>query len=85
MAAAQIRPQLLEENESPDIDQTILSSNMTLADIERVVIIAALRRNNANRTRTAQILGIGIRTLQRKIKQYCDDKRPEFRIHNVSN
>lgn len=75
MAAVQIRPKLPEENDPLIIDQTILSDNMTLADVERAVIIAALRRNNANRTRTAQILGIGIRTLQRKIKQYCDNKR----------
>ena len=46
---------------------------MTLADIERAVILETLRRQNFNRTRAARVLGIGIRTLQRKLKQYRSD------------
>jgi DNA-binding NtrC family response regulator len=42
----------------------------TLAEIEKVVILEALKHNEYNRTRTAKVLGIGIRTLQRKLKQY---------------
>lgn len=42
----------------------------TLAEVERVVILEALKHNEYNRTRTAKVLGIGIRTLQRKLKQY---------------
>ncbi len=47
--------------------------NMTLADIEKAVIIETLKRQNFNRTRAARVLGIGIRTLQRKLKQYRAD------------
>ena len=43
---------------------------MTLADIERAVILETLKQQNNNRTRAARVLGIGIRTLQRKLKQY---------------
>lgn len=39
-----------------------------LKDIERVVIKARLDQKNWNRTHTARDLGIGIRTLQRKMK-----------------
>lgn len=46
---------------------------MTLAAIERLVILETLRRQNANRTRAARVLGIGIRTLQRKLKQYQEE------------
>lgn len=46
---------------------------LTLADIERAVILETLRRQNFNRTRAARVLGIGIRTLQRKLKQYSSD------------
>lgn len=46
------------------------NQGMTLAAIERSVILETLRRQNANRTRAARVLGIGIRTLQRKLKQY---------------
>ena len=47
-----------------------LSGTMTLADIERLVILETLRRRNNNRTHSAKALGIGIRTLQRKLKEY---------------
>ena len=46
---------------------------MTLADIEKAVILETLKRQNFNRTRAARVLGIGIRTLQRKLKQYRAD------------
>ena len=42
----------------------------TLAEVERVVITEALKHNEYNRTKTAKVLGIGLRTLQRKLKQY---------------
>jgi len=42
----------------------------SLEDIERQAIIAALERFDGNRTRTAEALGIGRRTLQNKLKQY---------------
>ena len=45
-------------------------SGMTLADVEKSVILETLREQSFNRTHTAKVLGIGIRTLQRKIKQY---------------
>ena len=45
-------------------------NGMTLADIERAVILETLKRQSFNRTRAARVLGIGIRTLQRKLKQY---------------
>ena len=53
--------------------QIRFESGMTLADIERVVILETLKRQNFNRTRAARTLGIGIRTLQRKLKQYRAD------------
>jgi two-component system, NtrC family, response regulator HydG len=42
----------------------------TLDEVEREYIIAALRANGGNRTRTAAQLKIGIATLHRKIKEY---------------
>jgi two-component system response regulator HydG len=43
---------------------------MTIEQMEREMIRAALARNEGNRERTARALGIGERTLYRKIKQY---------------
>lgn len=56
-----------------DDDSTLfiaLEPGMKLADFERLVILQTLKRHSQNRTHTARALGIGIRTLQRKIKQY---------------
>ena len=42
----------------------------TMRDIERDAILTALRESGGNRDRAARLLGIGLRTLQRKIKEY---------------
>lgn len=47
-----------------------ISPGTQLKDIERVVILETLKWQGFNRTRAARALGIGIRTLQRKLKKY---------------
>jgi DNA-binding NtrC family response regulator len=42
----------------------------TMEEIERHAILQALERTGGNRTQAAEILGIGLRTLQRKLKEY---------------
>jgi DNA-binding NtrC family response regulator len=52
-------------------DQPVLyRSGMTMADVEKATIEAALREHKGNRRRAAEVLGIGERTLYRKIKAY---------------
>ncbi len=46
----------------------------SMADAERVMIEAALKRNNENRTLAAGQLGISRRTLQRKLKEYRNER-----------
>jgi transcriptional regulator with PAS, ATPase and Fis domain len=43
---------------------------MSLSAIEKEVLRQALGRNKGNRLLTAQELGLSIRTIQRKIKEY---------------
>jgi DNA-binding NtrC family response regulator len=43
---------------------------MTMAEIERGAIEAALRETGGNRRRAAELLGIGERTMYRKIREY---------------
>ena len=57
---------LLHHRVSEDKDLTV----RRLEDIERQVVIAALEKFEGNRTRAAEALGIGRRTLQNKLKQY---------------
>ncbi len=51
-------------------EEVIYRPGMTMADVEKVAIEAALRQANGNRRRAAEELGIGERTLYRKIKAY---------------
>jgi len=45
----------------------------TVADVERDLILETLKHCLGNRTHAANILGISIRTLRNKLKQYMDD------------
>jgi len=50
--------------------EVLYRSGMTMTDVERAAIEAVLRETNGNRRRASEILGIGERTLYRKLKQY---------------
>jgi DNA-binding NtrC family response regulator len=43
---------------------------LTMEEVERRAILDALEKTGSNRTQAADLLGIGLRTLQRKIKEY---------------
>ena len=43
---------------------------LTMEEIEKRAILDALERTHGNRTQAAEMLGIGLRTLQRKLKDY---------------
>ena len=45
----------------------------TVADVERDLIIDTLGHCLGNRTHAANILGISIRTLRNKVKQFTDE------------
>ena len=61
-----------EVDESEDDEDAIVlyRPGMRMDDIERAAIIASLERVGGNRRRAAEDLGIGERTLYRKIKEY---------------
>jgi two-component system, NtrC family, response regulator AtoC len=47
------------------------STGMTLAEMEKKLILETLAKEKNNRTKTAQVLGISIRTLRNKLHAYC--------------
>jgi len=61
------------EEEDEDEGVVVFRPGMTMQDLEREAIAAALREVDGNRRRAAEMLGIGERTLYRKIKEYALD------------
>jgi DNA-binding NtrC family response regulator len=47
-----------------------LAPGMTMADIERAAIEASLKHTRGNRRKAAEMLGIGERTMYRKLREY---------------
>jgi DNA-binding NtrC family response regulator len=57
----------------PDRTKIDIGPEMTMADIEREAIAMALRESDGNRRKAAERLGIGERTLYRKLKEFGID------------
>jgi DNA-binding NtrC family response regulator len=51
--------------------EVLYRPGMTMAEVERATIEVALRETKGNRRKAAEILGIGERTLYRKLKEYA--------------
>jgi DNA-binding NtrC family response regulator len=74
--ADQLRPWLREDHRNATEQRTLskpteqLPLGMTLDEIERRMIVATLERLDGHRAKTAEALGIGIRTLSGKLKAY---------------
>jgi len=45
----------------------------TVGEIERELVLQTLERCDGNRTRAARVLGVSVRTLRNKIRQYAAD------------
>ena len=57
-------------DESPPPNVVTVAPGTRMSDVERMVIEAALKETRGNRRRAADLLGIGERTLYRKIREY---------------
>ncbi len=59
---------------SPELPTPVIyKAGMSMSDVERAAIDAALRETHGNRRKAAETLGIGERTLYRKLKEYAID------------
>jgi DNA-binding NtrC family response regulator len=56
--------------DTPSAPAIAVGPEMTMSDIEREAIALALRESDGNRRKAAERLGIGERTLYRKLKEY---------------
>ncbi len=66
MSAVGIEPR----DQAPPPNVVTIVPGTKMADVERAVIEAALKETRGNRRKAAELLGIGERTLYRKIKEY---------------
>ena len=66
-AISPLQIELAEPVSPPDV---VYRHGMTMAEVERATIVAALRECQGNRRQAAAKLGIGERTLYRKIKEF---------------
>ena len=65
-----IEPEPSAADLAAEHDVVVYRPGMTLADLEKNAITAALREVAGNRRKAAEMLGMGERTLYRKIKEY---------------
>lgn len=62
--------QLFIEKGNLTSSESQLPIGMTLNELEKKFIIETLEKNHQNRTKTAEILGISVRTLRNKLQEY---------------
>lgn len=65
---AKYLPSFLLLTKPQDIDFYQLSQNLTLPDMEKEIIKLTLEKTGGNKSKAARLLGIGLRTLHRKLK-----------------
>ncbi len=65
-----LTPITIEAGEPEEPPEVLYRPGMTMAEVEKATISAALRECQGNRRQAAQKLGIGERTLYRKIKEF---------------
>jgi DNA-binding NtrC family response regulator len=72
-----VRPAPARAGSTEDVPRASVGEGLTMEEIERRAILSALDRTRGNRTQAAEMLGIGLRTLQRKLKEYRLASREE--------
>lgn len=70
VAGAPVADVVSESAESVVTEEVVYRPGMTMAEVEKAAIEAALKETGGNRREAAGVLGIGERTLYRKIKEY---------------
>ena len=69
-------PVMSRENEGEDVEEddeesvVVFKPGVTISQMEKDAIVAALKTVSGNRRKAAEMLGLGERTLYRKIKEY---------------
>jgi DNA-binding NtrC family response regulator len=73
ICAAELRPWLAAEHlpsPEPQAETQLVTAGVTLEQVERRMIETTLAQFDGHRAKTAEALGIGLRTLSGKLRQY---------------
>jgi DNA-binding NtrC family response regulator len=73
-----IDPKLLEPEDTMGSGgemQDFADADITIDEMERRMIMKTLERENGNKTQTAKVLGISVRTLRNKLNRYGKEKK----------
>lgn len=72
LTASELRPWLQqpEHGDVPPNESTALPVGSSLEEVERAMIVATLEHYDGHRAKTAEALGIGVRTLSGKLRSY---------------
>lgn len=62
---------------SGEADSIAVPAGITMAEAEKIIIRQNLAINKGNKSKTADILGIGRKTLHRKLDEYAEEDRGE--------
>jgi two-component system, NtrC family, response regulator HydG len=63
-------PSHLRSHTAPEVGEIRIPTGATMEDVERIVIAETMKASGYNKEKCAKTLGIGLRTLYRKIKQF---------------
>ena len=74
LSKSNIIDQIQFDHQTQDKSKDV-SFDGTLDEMERVMIRYALEKNSGNRIRAAKQLGISVRTLRNKLRQYREEVR----------
>src|SRR3954469_14249810 len=76
-------PDRIAEGSTPATDPKEIPTGLTMEELERLAITKALDQYAGNRTHAANRLGISVRTLQRKLRQYELERRAKPYLNDV--
>lgn len=68
--AVSITPEIAPTPSESPLTPSEFPENLTVHEMEKQLILKTLERQGQNRTRTAEVLGISIRTLRNKLNEY---------------
>lgn len=63
-------PEHIRRNTVPEVREIRIPTGATMAEVERIVIEETMKVCGYNKERCAKVLGIGLRTLYRKLKEF---------------